>query len=230
MHRSAALALAAVCFPVFLVAGAPAAEPPVRIAILPVVVHALEDHEYLRSGLADMLASRIGRSPGVAVVRVEAPENATTDPEAAREIARSLGADYVVYGSFTTFGQGASLDVACAAAQPDGGGREGPPRQIFVQSGTLGEIIPQLDGLAEKVARFATNGGSAVSTGPPTRATSDPASGPRTPNGAPGDLQRLLERVEALEKTVYAEDEPDREPARRGAARGQDSSAGAPAP
>jgi len=205
MQRSAALALAVAAL---LVAKTVPAEGPVRVAILPVVVHSLENHGYLRDGLADMLASRIGRAPGVAVVRVDAPENATTDPEAARETARALGADYVVYGSFTTFGQGASLDVACAPAGSASSEDGAPVRQIFVQSGTLGEIIPQLDGLAEKVARFATTGAAPVSSGPPERSTPAPSgSAGAGQNGAAPDLRLLLERVEALEKKVYTGDE-----------------------
>jgi len=205
MHRSAALALVVASF---LVAKTPAAAEPVRVAILPVVVHSLENHEYLRDGLADMLASRIGQAPGVSVVRVDASENATTDPEAARETARALGADYVVYGSFTTFGQGASLDVACAPAEAASSDGKTPTRQIFVQSGTLGEIIPQLDGLAEKVARFATTGAAPVSSGPPQRSTPvSSTSAEAAQNGDAPDLRLLLERVEALEKKVYSGDE-----------------------
>jgi len=165
------------------------AETVPKLLLLPIVVHSSEDPAYLREGLSDMLTARLARIGALELVPVEPNTPGTTQVQRAREIARKLGADYVLFGSFTRFGQGASLDVQCASTAP-GGPRE-PLREIFVHSGSIGDIIPDLDELAGKVARFAH--GEVV-------APSAPA--------APGvgissrDYQALLGRVSALERSV----------------------------
>jgi hypothetical protein len=192
-----------------------------RVAVLPVVIHSLGDETYLREGLADMLASRLGQSPALAVVRVEDPAQATTDLERAQAAARGLGAEYVLFGSFTHFGEGASLDLSCArVSDPDAA-----PGQIFIQTGTIGEIIPKLDDLARRVAAHIAAGGESppVSTGPP---------------GAPGvtnlqvldalsELDALSQRVDGLEQRVYGNGAPPPAP---GAAEAAGAAATPPEP
>ena len=160
------------------------------VAILPVVVHALEDHAYLRDGLADMLASRLGQQPGIAVLRVGDPAAATNDADTARATAKALGAQWVLFGSFTRFGDGASLDVRCVpvAAPGDSG-----PRSIFVQSGQLAELIPRLDGVAERVAAhvLGREWGAAA-----------PAASWRS------EIDELRRRIEALERRPAASPAP----------------------
>ena len=162
-------------------AGAARAEERRTVAILPVVVHALEDQAYLREGLADMLASRLGQQPGIGVVRVNDPAQATLDPAAARAAGQAVGAQWVLYGSFTRFGDGASLDMQClpVAAPGDPG-----PRSIFVQSGQIAELIPRLDGIAERVAAHVLGRDGAA---------------PR-PAGGSAELDALRRRVDALER------------------------------
>lgn len=184
------------------------AEPRTRLAILPLVVHTLEQKEYLRAGLADMLASRLGRVPGVAVIRVQGDDRATTDLETAKKTAREAGAEHVIFGSFTQFGEGASLDLQCA---PVSGEATAKSRSIFVQSGTLAEIIPELDRVAEKVgshlAADPTRAGAAsgelpaVGAGVPSDA--ETASGELLQD-ALSELEALRGRVDALEQRVFA--------------------------
>jgi TolB-like protein len=151
------------------------------VAILPVVVHALDDQAYLREGLADMLASRLGQQPGIAVVRVNDPAQATLDPAVARAAGQTVGAQWVLYGSFTRFGDGASLDMQClpVAAPGDPG-----PRSIFVQSGQIAELIPRLDSIAERVAAHVLGRDGAA---------------PRAPGGS-SELDALRRRIDALER------------------------------
>jgi hypothetical protein len=166
----------------------------VRVAVLPVLVHSDGPEDYLRAGLADMLASRLDQQAGVEVVRVEDPERATVDIEAARAAATALGADFVLFGSFTHFGEGASLDLACA---PVSEGRQAP-REIFVQSGTLGEIIPRLSELAQKIARYLEDPTApAPVSAPPPQAGSDDLL------DALSELDELRARVGALEGEVF---------------------------
>jgi TolB-like protein len=161
------------------------AEP--RVAILPVVVHsAAQDPSYLSDGLADMLGARLEQLGGMRVVRGDGDE-ATTRLSRALERGRALEADYVVFGSFTQFGDGASLDIQCApvrAADP------AAARTLFVQSGAIGEIIPKLDDLADKLAYFVLGeaGGKAAAS---SRA------------GSAAPIRDLIGRVEALERSVY---------------------------
>jgi outer membrane protein insertion porin family len=159
------------------------------VAVLPLVVHALEQQEYLREGMADMLASRLGQQPGIAVVRVADPARATTDPAAARAAGQAVGAQWVLFGSFTRFGEGASLDVQCVdVAAP---GKPGP-RSIFVQSGQLADLIPRLDGVAERVGAHVLGRDA-------------PASAAGSGGGAGrAELDELRRRVEALERRTAA--------------------------
>ena len=170
-----------------LAAGGRAAAAPVRVALLPVTVHSSDAGSgYLSAGLASMLSSRLEQFDDVSVIRLDPGQGVPSDRDAAVAAAREAGAAFVVFGSFTQFGQGASLDLQCASVADD----PGDGRRIFVQSGTLGEIIPKLDELAEKIHLHVSGGG----------ARSQGAAGAASGGG---DLANLESRVEALERTVY---------------------------
>ncbi len=170
-----------------------AAQAQVRVAVLPLQVNALEQHDYLQKGLSDMLTSRIGRMDGVSVLRVEDPTKATRKQDQAQSTAKELGAEYVVYGSFTAFGGGASLDLICSSVA------DGTTKRGFVQAGNMGEIIPQLDGVAEKIARFAASGAAAA----PAVAAAPPGAAPASA-GEAGQVRALEARIEALERAVFS--------------------------
>ena len=174
-------------------APAASAEERVRVALLPVVVHSGEGREYLQRGLGDMLVSRLGRETRLAVIPVEDPQSATTDADAARKIGVANGADYVVFGSFTRFGEGASLDLAVASVRDT----EREPRKIYVHADTMGALIPLLDGVAERTAVIVLGGapaGPSVSTGPSREGGSGAL-----------EVQDLRRRVEALERNASGE-------------------------
>lgn len=176
------------------------AEEPLRMVILPVVVHrAAPNSGYVSRGVADMLSARLEQVGGIAVVRVEDAKAATTDLQAARRAASGLG-DYVLYGAFTQFGEGASLDIHCAALHA---ASESVERRVFIQSGAVGEIITKLDTLVDKIVVFLGEGGAMVAT---TAATSTGASDGQGSDGGADDaetIRELRERVEALERAVY---------------------------
>ena len=196
MRRAGISALAMIGLAAIGLASIPAAPPAwaaeavPRLLLLPIVVHSAEDPTYLREGLSDMLTARLARIGAIQLVAPDPNTEGTTQLARARETARRLGADYVLFGSFTRFGQGASLDVQCASAEP--GGRTEPLREIFVHSGSIGDIIPDLDELAGKVSRFAR--GEAVAPSAPAAASSVAVS--------IRDYQALLARVASLEKSV----------------------------
>lgn len=175
-----------------LLLAAPASAQATRVAVLPVVVHAMDQQAYLQDGLADMLASRLGQHAGVGVIRVDDAAAATNEVEAARARGRSVGAEWVLFGSFTRFGSGASLDLRCVPVDGEGGAGA---RSVFVQSGSLDEIIPRLSNVAERVAAH-------LHAGPV--ADVDVAGAPRAGAAADRDeIEALQRRVEALEAQVY---------------------------
>jgi hypothetical protein len=164
-----------------------------------------------------MLAARLERYEGVAVVR-PAADAVPPDGEAqALEAAGSLGADFVLFGSFTQFGEGASLDLRCA---PVAGGGDVGSRRVFIYSGTVAEIIPKLDTLAEKVLRFALGDAGGA------RSVAEPEAGGAAGSGSAGDeaLADLRRRVDALERAVYAPAPSDEAAPAAGAEAENDSS------
>lgn len=177
--------LAALCT---LQAGTAVAAGKAKVAILPVIVHSTDSHDFLRAGLSDMLASRLGQVKDLTVVRIDDAQKATSDLAMAQATAREVGADWVLFGSFTRFGDGASLDIECASVSGDPA-----PRQMFVQAGTLAEIIPKLDDVAQRVAAFVEGGGAgtaAVSAAPP-----------RAADVSRTEVDDLRRRVESLERS-----------------------------
>ncbi len=195
-HRSLAAGVAGLllCLPVL-------AEAAARIALLPISVYAAGvDTQYLSNGLAEMLAARLERFDGVAVVRPAADASAPDGEAEALEVASALGADFVLFGSFTQFGEGASLDLRCARVAGSSERAEDGSRRVFIHSGTVAEIIPKLDTLAEKVVRyvFSDVGGA--------RRVAEPDAGQGGGSRAAADaaLEDLQRRVDALERAVYA--------------------------
>ncbi len=162
-----------------------------KLLVLPIVVHSAEDPEYLRNGLADMLTARFSRIGALDLLHPGDPKRGTTQLEKALVLGRKAGADFVLYGSFTRFGQGASLDVQCTPT--DETKKREPLREIFVHSGSIGEIIPDLDELAGKVSRFA-NGELVYPVGPASPGFT----------GGGGGTEELVRRIEALEDGLAA--------------------------
>ena len=160
-----------------------------KILLLPVVVHSAESPGYLRRGLSDMLMARFQQGDQFELIEVEGPELATTSLEKAVEVARGVGADFVLFGSFTRFGEGASLDMhAAATAEPS---EDSGLREIFVHSGQIGEVIPDLDDLVGKVTRFAIDDFTLTPTPPNGEGASS-----AEPRVSLAELQRRVERLE----------------------------------
>lgn len=170
----------------------------VRVALLPVVVNSNSgDTEYLASGLADMLSARLEQSGEIAIVRLD---EGTTDRDAAIGAAKKANAAFAVYGSYTQFGDGASLDLRCASVAMD----DESPRRVFIQAGTPSEIIPQLEELSQRVARYMI--GASVAAAPPagTDAPRAAAAGAASADVASSrELRDLEARVDAIEAVIF---------------------------
>ncbi len=165
--------------------------------MLPMVVHSAEAPDYLRRGLSDMIASRMERIPDLEVIRIDDTKAATSSLAKALEIGRDNKAQFVLFGSFTRFGTGASLDVQCAGTANKEG--EEPLREIFVHSGSIGDVIPDLDDLVGKVARFVvadySDRATAAAAAPKGGPAGDAASNSRA-------MKQLEDRVAALEAAI----------------------------
>jgi len=176
-----------------------------EVVALPIVVHSSEsDSRYVSQGLADMLASRLEQLRGVRVLALADLEPlATLNLEKALALGREAGGDYVIFGAFTQFGDGASLDVQCVPLREQSLERTLAARRIFVQSGAIGEIIPKLDELVDRLAFYLDRkpveaGGAEVAAAMRSSGPSGSAEG-----GSEPGLQALRDRVEALERAVY---------------------------
>jgi hypothetical protein len=164
----------------------------VRVAMFPVAVNSsLPETGHLSAGLGDMIAARLEQSGQVVIIRLDAT---VTSREEAIAAGKKAGADYVLFGSYTQFGDGASLDLRCA---PVVGGEADEPRRVFVQAGSASEIIPKLGVLSQNVSRYLAD--AATPTAPQANADS-PAS--RAPDTA--SLVDLELRIEALERVIFA--------------------------
>ncbi len=176
------------------------AEEPLRILILPVVVHsASADPAHVSGGLSEMLASRLEQSGSVFVERPEDAGLATSELGDALREGRARGAEFVIFGAFTQFGDGASLDIHCAPVMGTEA-ESAAARRIFIQSGEVSEIIPRLDEIAGRLAAY-------VNAGRPAPVVPDgPALAAPAPTPAPlgdGPLREIAERLEALEEAVF---------------------------
>lgn len=189
VYRSLAIALF-----MTLCAALPA-QAGVRIALLPLSVHAAgDDSDYLQVGLAEMIAARLDQYEGISVVRPRVDGTPAREPSTARAAAEGAGAEFVLYGSFTRFGDGASLDLRCLEVAASDDDEAAGERRLFIQSGKLAEIIPQLDTLAQKVARYALQSSKAVVTG-----AADGKSPVALPGPTTAQYEALVKRIEALE-------------------------------
>jgi outer membrane protein insertion porin family len=170
-----------------LLAGASAFAQSTRVAVLPVVIHSIEESGYLREGITEMLSSRLSQQPGLSALRVDDANTATADLDSARAAGRAAGADWVLFGSFTRFGEGASLDLRCVPVSSDAPVSQ---RSVFVHAGALAELIPRLDSLVERIGTY-VRGGVANANAPVAAAV--------PPADVLAELQALKARVSALE-------------------------------
>ena len=124
---------------------------PVKVVILPFQINAEKNLDFLKTGIQDMLSSRLSWKDKVVVM----------DKTAVNETVKSLGdfkgeslallaggqlkADYIISGSVTIIGQGASID---ATLREITGKIE--PISFFGQTNSLGGVIPEIN-------RFATD-------------------------------------------------------------------------
>lgn len=123
------------------------------LGILPFAIHSSENLEYVRSGIWDMLISRLSAAGEIEVVDKQVIAGAlekrgTVDLVAsdAYEIGRDLGLDYVLWGSITKIGSSVSLDgrlldVATSTT----------PVGVSEQTRGMDDVIPKIGDLSRRV-------------------------------------------------------------------------------
>jgi len=165
-------------------AAVPAAAQIQKVAVIPFAVYAEKDLTFLQKGIVDMLTSRLSRPGEVAVLGREVTEEALKDvqgplnPEKAAGIGQELGADHVLYGSLTVFGESVSVDAKMIDVS---GGRE--PLSFFTQSSSFGEVIPAVDRFAAEINEKAFGRKEATFTAPaPAPAAPEPGPSAERPD------------------------------------------------
>ncbi len=91
-------------------------------AILPFQVNASKDMAYLKNGIRDMLASRLAAGSAISIINKAKADKVVQAgsailPADYQNISEMLGADYLIVGSFTSLGGGASIDAKVYASQ-----------------------------------------------------------------------------------------------------------------
>jgi len=125
---------------------------PLQVAIVPFKVNAEKDLSYLKDGIVDMLSSRLFWKDKVNIINRQAVEKASETVSGplndinARELGTRVGADYVLFGSFTIFGNSVSID----AKMVDVSGKK-QTLTFFNQSQGMDQVIPSIDQLASDI-------------------------------------------------------------------------------
>ena len=124
---------------------------PVKVVILPFQINAEKNLDFLKTGIQDMLSSRLSWKDKVEVMDKTAVNNTLKSlgdfkgESLALLAGGQLKADYIISGSVTVIGQGASID----ATLRDITGKIAPV-SFFGQTNSLGGVIPEIN-------RFATD-------------------------------------------------------------------------
>jgi TolB-like protein len=127
-------------------------ETPRKVALVPLQVNARDPLDYLRDGLQDIMASRLAWEGRVVVLDRDPVRQALSkfpgpvDETRALEIGKSLGVDYVLFGSLTMVGAGASLDIRVKDLAKDQ-----PAEKFYTETKSLDEVIPRVNDLLEDI-------------------------------------------------------------------------------
>ncbi len=125
---------------------------PVQVAIVPFKVNAEKDLSFLKDGIVDMLSSRLFWEDKVNIINRQATEKASAavggplNESKARKLGTGLGADYVLFGSLTVFGNSVSID----AKMVDVSGKK-QTLTFFNQSQGMDQVIPGVNLFASDI-------------------------------------------------------------------------------
>ncbi|MFW6374253.1 MAG: FG-GAP-like repeat-containing protein [Thermodesulfobacteriota bacterium] len=150
-HRSPLVFIIIVLlFPLLLVGGA-AARNPQTVLVLPFNIHSEKDLSFLQNGIRDMLSSRLGQEGKVRVLGRDAVDEAMDATEevnesVAADLGQTAGADFVVFGGLTVFGDNISTDARIYNVG------EGKSALTFYETGEdPGDVISHINRFASQV-------------------------------------------------------------------------------
>ena len=128
------------------------------VLVLPFSVHSAENIDYIRQGIADMLASRLSVNEQIRVVSKDTVLGATKEREGkdltaadVLSLGKKLNADFAFWGSITKIGGSLSIDgklVDIAAGKPAIG--------LSVLCPSMDEVIPKITELAQRIESHMT--------------------------------------------------------------------------
>jgi TolB-like protein len=176
------------CLTILLLAtGSLWAKDKYTVTVLPFSLHSVENIDYVKQGIGDMLSTRISvpnkiEVTGKDVVLTELKKSKTKEMTLADvyDLGKRLKSDYVVWGSISKIGSSISIDgklVDIAAGKADIG--------FFTQSQSLDEVIPKINDFSQRIVQHI------LGTTPPSAAPVVAAPAPAvTRPTAPGGLSR----------------------------------------
>jgi TolB-like protein len=127
-------------------------EAPQKLAILPFTMNSDRDLNFLREGIMDMLSSRLAWKDKLEIIEkgVVKKEFAAvpgpTNEEKALKIGKALGADFVIFGSLTVFGESVSLDAKILDVE-----KSEVLITAYDQSKGMDGVIPTVNQFAENI-------------------------------------------------------------------------------
>jgi TolB-like protein len=128
-----------------------AAAEKAKMAFAPFTINSPKDMSYLQVGLREMLVSRLSAEADIAAVdkaKVDSVIKAAGTPtvDNAAKLAEKMGADYLMYGSVTTFGGGMSFDAKVYSAA------ENKSKTFYATAPSESEVMSAIDSLSWDVA------------------------------------------------------------------------------
>jgi len=132
--------------------GLPAFAKPLQVAIVPFKMNAEKDLSYLKDGIVDMLSSRLFWEGKVNIINRQAVEKAAKtvgeplNETKARKLGTGLGANYVLFGSLTVFGNSVSIDAKMVDVS-----NKKQTLTFFNQSQGMDQVIPSINLFASDI-------------------------------------------------------------------------------
>lgn len=124
-----------------------------RVAVLPFNVHSAENIDYVRSGIWDMLSSRISVADKIEVVPkdvvldvMKTPAGKELSQADAYGLGRKMNVDFIVWGSITKIGNSLSIDGKLFDVKTNKAAVS-----AFAQSQGMDEVIPKINDFAQRI-------------------------------------------------------------------------------
>ncbi|MCP3951134.1 MAG: outer membrane protein assembly factor BamA [Desulfobacterales bacterium] len=128
----------------------------IRVVILPFEVYAPTPQRDFSAQIADVLKQQL-QQEGIAVVEFQgewkSSGTASADLDRIRAVGVEAGADRVIWGSLTSFGEQYSLDARVVKTFEEGA----PPKAFFVEGRNLGTLVARLKGISSSIGMEVLN-------------------------------------------------------------------------